>query len=242
MRLIRVYTAAPLAAGGTTTLDGPAAGHVTRVLRLRAGAPLTLFNGDGWDYRGTLVAVRGARVEVALAGRDEAAPESPLALTLVQGISRGERMDLVMQKGTELGVARFVPVVTARSVVRPDARQATRKLAHWRSVVIAACEQSGRARLPDVEAPLALEAWLACPGAAQRVLLESGAEPLATLQLEPGPIELLIGPEGGLEPHEREQAVVAGYAPRALGPRVLRTETAALAAIAVLQATHGDLR
>lgn len=244
MRLNRIYTPGPLQAGATVRLDGQAASHVARVLRLRQGDALTLFNGDGWDYPGTVAAAGGVRLEVALLERAVALPESPLALTLVQGVSRGERMDLVLQKGTELGAARFVPVLTARSVVRLDARQSARRLAHWQAVAVAACEQCGRARLPRVEAPRPLADWLAdlAPPGARRVLLAPDATlPLAALPAA-GAIELLIGPEGGLADAERDASIAAGYEPRTLGPRILRTETAALAAIVTLQATLGDLR
>lgn len=245
MRLNRLYTPLALQPGATAWLDGQAASHAARVLRLRAGAALTLFNGDGWDYPGTIASVADARVEVALQDRVAVPSESPLALTLVQGVSRGERMDLVMQKGTELGVARFVPVLTARSVVRLDARQAARRAAHWQSVVVGACEQCGRARLPQLDAPQALDEWLARPAqdGTQRLLLAPGAvSSLAGTPPAGGAIELLLGPEGGLDDAERAAAVAAGYAPRSLGPRILRTETAALAAIVALQATIGDLR
>lgn len=245
MRLNRIYLAASLRAGAGARLDGQAAAHVTRVLRLRTGDALTLFNGDGWDYPGIVAATAGARVEVELLERVAALPESPLALTLVQGVSRGERMDFVMQKGTELGVTRFVPVLSARSVVRLDARQAARRAAHWQSVVVAACEQCGRARLPQLEAPQTLQQWLERPAAAglRRVLLSPDAAlPLAALPPDPGAIELLVGPEGGLAEPEVAAAVAAGHEPRSLGPRILRTESAALAAVVTLQTTLGDLR
>lgn len=245
MRLNRIYAPTPLRAGAGASLDGQAATHVTRVLRLRPGDSLTLFNGDGWDYPGTIAATAGTRVEVALLDRVAARPESPLALTLVQGISRGERMDFVVQKGTELGVARFVPVFTERSVVRLDAPQAARRAAHWQSVLVAACEQCGRACLPQLDAPQTLQQWLARPASpgVRRVLLAPDAQlPLVALPPAAGTIELLVGPEGGLAETEDAAAIAAGHEPRSLGPRVLRTESAALAAIVALQATLGDLR
>jgi len=245
MRLNRLYTPRPLQPGATVSLTGQAAGHATRVLRLRAGDSLTLFNGDGWDYPGTIAGTSGPRVEVALLDRVAAAPESPLAITLVQGVSRSERMDFVMQKGTELGVTRFVPVLTERSVVRLDVRQAARRAVHWQSVVAGACEQCGRARLPQVEAPRTLDDWLACraqAGLRRLLLAPDAAAPLAGLPPAGDAIELLVGPEGGLGDAERAAAIAAGYEPRSLGPRILRTETAALAAIVALQAALGDLR
>ena len=245
MRLIRVFAETALAPGATATLADGAAEHVRRVLRLRAGDPVTLFNGDGHDYPGRVLALRGSRVEVEVLGRDPARPESPLALTLAQGIARGERMDLVMQKATELGVARIVPVQTSRSVVRIERDAAARKLGHWRGIVVAACEQCGRARLPAVDSPTMLAAWLARPAEAglRRLQLDpAGREALAAAAAGATAIELLVGPEGGLDDAERDDAAAAGYLPCTLGPRVLRSETAALAAIAVLQAAAGDLR
>jgi len=243
MRLIRVHAPGTLRAQGLAVLTGGASLHVRRVLRLRPGDALTLFNGDGWDYRGRIAAIRGERVEVELVGRAEALPESPLYITLVQGIARGERMDLIVQKATELGAARILPVVTERSVVRLDEDRAGRRLAHWQAVATAACEQCGRARLPEVAAPRALAGWLEEPADdSLRLLLAPDApRPLAGSGPAPGGVTLLVGPEGGLTDAEREAALRAGFVARSLGPRVLRTETAAIAALAVLQAAAGDL-
>lgn len=243
MRLIRVHVAGTLPEQGLAVLAGSAAQHVRRVLRLRAGDPLTLFNGDGWDYRGRIAALRGAQVDVELLGRVQARAESPLAVTLVQGIARGERMDLVVQKATELGVARILPVIAERSVVRLDEDRAGRRLAHWHAVATAACEQCGRARLPEIGAPRALAGWLEEPadGSLRVMLSPDAARPLAqTVRPERG-VTLLVGPEGGLADAEREAALRAGFVAHSLGPRVLRTETAAIVALAVLQATAGDL-
>jgi len=243
MRLIRVFTPGELRADGSVRLEGTAAAHVSRVLRLRSGDPVTLFNGDGWDYPGTIVALGSGRVQVEIGERTAGIAESPLVLTLAQGVARGERMDMVMQKATELGVARIVPLLTERSVVRLDEKQGQRKLSHWRAVTVAACEQSGRSRLPLVEAPLALEAWLAKePGAARRLTLAPGAgQSLRELGGAWTEATLLVGPEGGLTDAEQLRAARAGYEACSLGRRILRTETAALAALAVLQASHGDL-
>ena len=243
MRLIRVYTPDQLRVAATARLEGSAATHVSRVLRLRGGDPVTLFNGDGWEYPGVVAADRGGVVEVEVTARVAGMAESPLALTLAQGVARGERMDMVMQKATELGVARIVPLLTERSVVRLDARQGQRKMAHWKAVTVAACEQSGRSRLPVVETPVHLDDWLARePQPALRLTLAPGAEqPLRALGGEWREAALLIGPEGGLTDAEQAQAARAGYQSCSLGRRVLRTETAALAALAVLQAIHGDL-
>jgi 16S rRNA (uracil1498-N3)-methyltransferase len=244
MRLIRVYTDAVLQDGDLATLTGSAANHVARVLRLRAGDAVTLFNGDGWDYPGRVRSLAGQRVEVELGARAPGLPESPLAVDLLQGVARGERMDLVVQKATELGVARILPVLAGRSVVRLDARQAQRKQAHWQAIAISACEQCGRSRVPVIVLPRSLAESLAEEGLpAGRFMLAPGA-PVALNALAPGTagVALLIGPEGGLTDAERAAASQAGFEPRALGPRILRTETAALVALVVLQSASGDLR
>jgi 16S rRNA (uracil1498-N3)-methyltransferase len=243
VRLTRVYVDAPLAAGERVILEGNAASHVSRVLRLRVGEALTLFNGAGGEYAASIDAARGGRLTVAVGEPRAVERESPLTLTLAQGVSRGERMDLVVQKATELGVSGIVPLFTERSVVRLGAQQAERKLNHWRAIAIAACEQSGRNRLPKVAPPLSL-ADLLRSGADReggRLLLSPGAT--SRLDALPHPatsVTVLIGPEGGLTDAEQEAAVAAGFLPVRLGPRVLRTETAAIAALALLQREFGD--
>lgn len=244
MRVTRIFTPEPLQSPGRTTLYGTAASHVARVLRLRSGDGVVLFNGDGWEHDGRIAALRSGEVEVELLASEAGVADSPLPVTLLQGVARGERMDLVVQKATELGVARIVPVLATRSVVRLDGRQAQRKLEHWQAVAIAACEQSGRSRLPVVETPVTLEQALSrVPTQGCRFTLSPGAgTPLAALARGTDQVSLLIGPEGGLTEAEIGLATGAGFEPRSLGPRILRTETAALAALAVLQAVGGDLR
>ncbi|HET8691111.1 MAG TPA: 16S rRNA (uracil(1498)-N(3))-methyltransferase, partial [Steroidobacteraceae bacterium] len=181
-------------------------------------------------------------VEAEVGARQAARAESPLALTLLQGIARAERMDLVVQKATELGVAAIHPVATARSVVKVGGESGARKLEHWRGIVVAACEQCGRGRLPAVGEPRPLADALSTPAAdGFRAVLTPGA-PVALAAAARGAraIELLVGPEGGLEDAEVAAAVAAGFHPCSLGPRVLRSETAAIAAIAVLQSVAGD--
>ncbi len=243
MRLSRVFVDTPLVSGARVTLRGSAAGHVTRVLRLRPGAALTLFNGAGAEFAGHLEATRGDAVTVAVGDASAEARESPLFLTLAQGVSRGERMDLVVQKATELGVSRLLPLLTERSVVRLDARQAARKLAHWRGIAIAACEQSGRNRLPEVAEPIELREFLQAKDAHGTRLLLSPAAAIgvAGVPRPAGPVTVLIGPEGGLTAEEQERALAAGFIGVRLGPRVLRTETAAIAALTLLQHQFGDL-
>jgi 16S rRNA (uracil1498-N3)-methyltransferase len=212
-------------------------------LRLVAGDELVLFDGAGQEAAATIAEIRGSSVHVNLTVPAVVDRESPLSLTLVQGVSRGERMDLVMQKATELGVARLIPVMTERSVVKLDAAQAAKRLQHWQGVVAAACEQSGRTWLPEVLPPQPLLKWLAQPAkeGEQRFLLHPGSSTRARDLPALRSATLLIGPEGGLAPQEREAALLAGFQDLSLGPRILRTETAALAALAALQAVAGDL-
>jgi len=242
MRLIRVYVDEPLEPGASLALPAGAAGHLTRVLRLKPGAALTLFNGRGGEYTASISRVRGSAVTVTIGVHESIERESPFPLTLAQGVSRGERMDLVVQKATELGVARLVPVLTERSIVRLDEEQSDRKSSHWRSIAIAACEQCGRNRLPEVALPARLHEFLGQPpGDAVRLLLS----PAATRRIEDVPrpargATVLIGPEGGLSDAEQEEALTVGFTAVNLGPRVLRTETAAIAALALLQREFGD--
>jgi len=244
VRLSRVYCDAALVAGTEVALPSSAANHVARVLRLRTGAPLVAFDGSGRDYRCEILAVEGKRVRVRVGESAVGRRESPLAVTLVQAVSRGERMDLTLQKATELGVCAVVPVFSTRSVVRLDERQAAAKLRHWQAVVTSACEQCGRSVLPRVHAPLDLGRYLAeSPRDGLRLVPSPGApESLAGLADKPERVELLVGPEGGFEESELLSAERAGFRPVRLGPRVLRTETAGMVALAVLQALWGDLR
>lgn len=244
MRLTRVHVAAALAPGVRLELRGAAHQHLRLVLRLEAGAEIRLFNGDGHDYASVIKELRRGVAQVEVRSVLPARAESPLALVLVQGIARGERMDLVVQKASELGVAAIQPVATARSVVRLDAGARAAKLAHWRGVAIAACEQCGRARLPEIAEPLPLADWLArpaSPGTKRLQLDPQGQISLAAAARGAGAAQLLVGPEGGLDDAERDAARQTGYLPCRLGPRVLRSETAAIAALAVLQAAAGDL-
>jgi 16S rRNA (uracil1498-N3)-methyltransferase len=244
MRLSRVYVDQPLATGAEVLLPEAAAYHVSRVLRLRVGAPLLLFDGSGADFRAEIVAVEDDRVRALVGGRSAGLRESPLAVALVQAVSRSERMDWTLQKATELGVRRIQPVLSARSVVRLDDKQSAKKLRHWQAIVAGACEQCGRSVLPEVRAPLELSRYLAdSPREGQRLVLSpSGPASLAGLASAAARVELLIGPEGGLDDAEIDAATHAGFAPVRLGPRVLRTETAGIVALAVLQAMWGDLQ
>lgn len=246
MRTIRVHHAAALAAGAVLRLDDRAGRHLTRVLRLKPGAPVVVFDGLGHEHDGMLGSGRDGSVEVTLGAAREPLTPSPLVIRLAQGVSRGDRMDYAIQKATELGATAIVPLLCERSVVKLDHHQATRKHAHWHGVAVAAAEQCGRADLPVVGETVSLEHHLAQAATAQddvtRLVLDptcaTGARSLAG---DVRQVELLIGPEGGLSDRELDLARRAGYLALRLGPRILRTETAAAAAIAVLQTLYGDL-
>lgn len=260
----RFYHPAPLspaAPGATLDLPGALARHACRVLRLGESDLLTLFDGRGGEYQGRIAAVSRARVAVELLEWRNCERESRLPITLIQALQTGDKMDATVQKAVELGVARIVPVRSRRSVLRLDGERAARRVAHWRAVVVAACEQCGRNRLPVVEEIVDLEAWLntlpvslsapskspaphAYPESfALRLCLSPTAE--RTLSALPPPamgagVELLIGAEGGLTAEEMALAARAGFHAVRLGPRVLRTETAGMAAVAAMQAVWGD--
>lgn len=249
MRLNRIYCEGPLPVGAASNdalvaLPSAGAYHVVRVLRMREGAPLIVFDGSGTDHKAEIVKVEGDKVSVRLAGPTPGTPESPLRITLVQGVSRSDRMDWTLQKATELGVATLSPVLTARSVVRLDEKQAEKKQAHWRGIVIGACEQCGRSKIPTVSTPIALRNYLSSVRKEGMRLVLSPAAPAALTGIAslPQKVELLIGPEGGLDDEELGAAQKAGFMPVRLGPRVLRTETAAVVALTVLQALWGDLQ
>jgi 16S rRNA (uracil1498-N3)-methyltransferase len=240
MRLTRVFSDHPLGAHRELALGASAAAHVGRVLRLAVGAELTVFDGRGGEYPATIVESRGTVLRVRLGDHRPLERESPLEITLAHGLARGERMDWAVQKATELGVAVLAPLITERSVVKLDVRQAAKRREHWRGVAIAACEQCGRNRLPEVLSPTAYGEWLATARAGVRLLFDpTAASGLQTIG-KVSAVTLLIGPEGGLSPAERTLAVDAGFKPVRMGPRVLRTETAAIAAVSALQALLGD--
>lgn len=244
MRMTRVHVDLPLAAGIEIELPDNAANHLARVLRLGIGDTCTLFNSDGRDYPARLIDVGKRTVRVKVGPGIEIDNESPLQLILLQGIARGEKMDLILQKATELGVASLQPLYSQRSEVRLDGARADKRLAHWRGVVASACEQCGRARVPGVAIPLPLaQALAALPDGGLRLVLDPDANAsLSRLALDPSRTACLaVGPEGGWSPRDLEQLAAAGFSGVRLGPRVLRTETAGIAAISALQVLHGDL-
>lgn len=243
MRITRCPVDLPLHPGQELDLPEDIANHLVRVMRLASGDGCILFNGDGHDYRAQLVEVgkRNARVRIEAAIAVD--NESPLRITLLQGIARGEKMDLILQKSTELGVAALVPVNSERSEVRLQGERASKRLAHWNSVVASACGQSGRAVIPAVSAPANLaQACTELPADSLRLCLDPrGQWRLDTLPtVGAGGIVVAIGPEGGWSPRDLQILAEAGFSGLQLGPRVLRTETAGLAALAALQARLGD--
>ena len=239
----RFYCDLPLAVGRLIELPDETARHAMGALRLRSGDGVVLFNGDGGEYEGRLEQ-QGKTAAVRLSGHAEPQRESNLRITLAQGISSGERMDLTLQKSVELGVAAIQPLMMRRSVVKLTGEKTEKRLRHWRGVVISACEQCGRNQLPPVAEIQDFMSWLRqTPTGAQRYLLDPEAsQSLRDLPAPTGPILLLAGPEGGFDPVERNAAIAAGCIALRLGPRILRTETAALAALAAMQAIWGDFK
>lgn len=244
----RFYCPLPLAIGQLVTLPDDVARHAVGVLRLRAGEAVTLFNGNGREYAGVLEQ-RGKGAAVLLHAEGSPERESPLRVVLAQGISSGERMDLTIQKSVELGVAAIQPLVMRRTIVKLAGEKLERRRAHWQAVATSACEQCGRNTVPEVAPIQDFSAWLKGPwleghGAAGVGLLLDPEAPggLGELPAPAGPITLLAGPEGGFDGFERDAARRAGFLATRLGPRILRTETAALAALAAMQTLWGDFR
>lgn len=240
--MTRIHVPMPLAAGMTIDLPEGPARHLAQVLRMRVGERLTVFDGHGGEYPAEIVEAGRRDVRVRLDAFDPVDRESPLDVTLVQCVSKGDRMDYTIQKAVELGVSRIVPLLSERSVVRLDAERWDKKLEHWRGVAASACEQSGRTRLPEVADAAKFDAWLAQPAGDTVRLVLAPTESVSLKTLVPAArLALLIGPEGGLSDAEIAAARRAGCIGIGLGPRVLRTETAGVAALAALQLLWGDL-
>jgi 16S rRNA (uracil1498-N3)-methyltransferase len=255
VRLTRVFVEGELQSGSVVELPRETGAHLAKVLRARSGDEVVLFNGDGREFTGAVEKVQGSRVSASIGAARIMDRESPFQLTLVQCVPRGDRMDFIVQKATELGVARIIPVLSQRSVVRLDEAQAASKQVHWRAVAVSACEQCGRNRLPSVAAPQPLLNYLgalaqATEDTSLRLVLEPErarrtARAAQSIDIaSPRSVsraEIAIGPEGGFAPEELEAFDLSAFSRVALGPRVLRTETAAIAAIVVLQARFGDM-
>ncbi len=234
------FTRQELAPGQLISLNDESVHYLSRVLRVAPGQRVVMFNGDGSDYAAEITRVDRKVLDLKVQTRLPARGESHLQITLVQAVSRGERMDITLQKATELGVTAFQPVFSARTEVRLKPEKLEKRMAHWHKVIISACEQSGRAFVPILKSPMALMTWIETETDIQRVVLDPAAEkPLTRLSLE-SKAELLIGPEGGFDDKELEYLDKAGITAVCLGPRILRTETAGLASIAIMQALAGD--
>jgi 16S rRNA (uracil1498-N3)-methyltransferase len=243
VRRHRIYHPEPLQEGAKIVLGSNAARHISRVLRLTPGDEIFLFNGDGNEYAARLETASGGKTEAMVGAARRIDCESPVQLLLLQGICRGQKMDLVIQKATELGVTSIQPLSCERSVVRLDPERAQRRREHWQGVAVGAAEQCGRGIVPVVGTPAAFDpAVQGLPDEVVGILLDpEGEQSFRDLSPGPGTLALLAGPEGGLSPAERESAVRAGFRRVRLGPRILRTETAALVALSILQYLHGDL-
>ena len=236
----RFYLDAPLRAGGVCTLSEDAAHHAVHVLRLREGDDVTLFNGRGGEFAARIASMQRLRIAIDLLQHRAIERESPLRVTLVQGVSAGERMDSTVRKAVELGVAEIQPVLAARSVARPKADRAENRRSHWQKIVISACEQCGRNRVPEVQALVPLGDYGPGAGAMKILLSPSSQLPLSKLPAIEGEVVLAAGPDAGFTEEEEARLIEAGFRPASLGPRVLRTETAAVAALAALNALRGD--
>jgi len=244
MSLTRLFVADKLAQGSELQLDEEPAHYLGRVLRLRSGDTVRVFNGDDGEWSATIGHIGKNRATLLVQGHVANASESELKIHLAQGISRGERMDFVVQKATELGVKRVSPVLTAHGVVKLDNKRAEKRRSHWQRVAESACEQSGRIRPPLIDAPLPLNDWFGSSrdrGDTDLILRPGAKASLADITSPQIKLCLLVGPEGGFSEQEYDDASVAGFASVSLGPRILRTETAAVAAIAIAQSLWGDL-
>ena len=240
MRIPRIYQSCTIQVGDTIELEKPAAHHLTRVLRLNHHDPVILFNGDDSEYPAQLH-IDNKKVFVTIEKQLTISRESSLQITLLQGISKGDRMDLAIQKAVELGVTKIIPVICQRTVVNLKAERKDKKMSHWQGIVINACEQSGRNKLPELEDTQALHQVINQNTSGLKLTLDPQATiSLASIKPDTNQVTLLIGPEGGLTDEEIEQAKQQGISGIQLGKRVLRTETAALAAISAIQTLWGD--
>ncbi|MBT4523012.1 MAG: 16S rRNA (uracil(1498)-N(3))-methyltransferase [Halieaceae bacterium] len=241
MRIPRIFTERSLQATTRIELDTAPSQHISRVLRMRVGEPLTLFNGRGGEYPASIVALGKKSVTVETTAYHHREVESSLSVHLGIGISRGERMDWIIQKTTELGVNSLAPLFTARTEVKLKNDRAAKKMKHWHQIAISASEQCGRNQIPTIHPPQQLADWLEATTADRKLVLHHRTTPVMQTPTRPTSVALLTGPEGGLSEAEISAAEQAGYQSLTLGPRVLRSETAPLAALAILQAQWGDM-
>jgi 16S rRNA (uracil1498-N3)-methyltransferase len=242
MRIPRIYTRENLDVGTSIDLDEGAARHLTSVLRMAVGQALILFNGRGGEYSAELTHAKKGKASASVTGFTNSNRESPLQLHLAIGISRGERMDWIVQKATELGISQITPLFTSRCEVKLSGERLEKRLKHWQQIAISACEQSQRNTVPTIVPALNFEDWLpSCNQRLKLVLHHRTEKRLGEMANADNSIALLVGPEGGLSEVEIDHAMAASFQPLALGPRVLRTETAPLAAISIIQSVWGDM-
>jgi 16S rRNA (uracil1498-N3)-methyltransferase len=239
----RVYQPVPLHIQATIRLEQKAGHHLVHVLRARTGDKLTLFNGAGGEYESVIVNIDKKGVDVNITSFMPREVEPPCHIYLAQGLARGEKMDFIVQKAVELGVQKIIPLLTEHCNVRLDNERKEKRLQHWQGIAVNACEQCGRNRLPGITSPISFETWLPTVKAGLCFVLSPHVQNKLPTDTLPScaSIVLLIGPEGGLSDNEIKAAIQHGFLPLNLGPRVLRTETASLAAITILQYRHGDL-
>ena len=242
MRDIRVFTDQPLTTGEEVTLDTIASRHLATVLRLKAGDPVSLFNGQGGEFLATLKECNSKQVTASITDFTDTERESPLHIHLGIGMSRGDRMDWIIQKATEVGVTEISPLYTERTEVKLKGDRAEKKLRHWQQVSISACEQSYRNRVPVIHPPINVNEWLCSVEAEKKLVLHHRSQhSISELgEQQTASAALLIGPEGGLSTDEIKRAEEHCFMPLTLGPRVLRTETAPVVAISILQSLWGD--
>jgi 16S rRNA (uracil1498-N3)-methyltransferase len=241
MRIPRLFVATPLRSGADMALDPEQAHYISRVLRLRAGAELLLFDGRGGEYRARVARVAARAADVSIGDFTMREAESPLHVCLAQGISRGERMDYTVQKAVELGASEIVPLLTERCGVQLDPSRAQKRVEHWQKVAASACAQCGRNQLPPIAGVHELRQWLIRPRSGLRLVLDPRASRGLAALPRCAAVTLLIGPEGGLSDAELAAASRAGFQGLHMGPRTLRTETAAMTALAAIQTLWGDL-
>ncbi len=241
MRIPRVFTDAPLAPGEKTELGASTSHYLTRVLRLPVNAKVVVFNGLGGEYPARITAASKRKITLLIESFNATDNSSRLTTCLGIGISRGERMDWVIQKVTELGVTEIIPLMCERTEVKLSGERLARRMNHWKKIAISACEQSGRNLLPVIQPPATISQWVAECRADRKWLLHPGANVARQAPGTANSVALMIGPEGGLSESEIEQAVQGGFLAVSLGPRVLRTETAPIVAMSIIQYLWGDL-
>ncbi len=241
-RISRFYVEIPLREGELVMLPSEVSHHLLTVLRKGIGDQIQLFNGYGYQYTATVESISKKLAQVKIISSEDSKTESPLKITLAQGLSKGQKMDFTLQKAVELGVHRIVPIINQRSSIKIKTDKVESKLKHWNKVIVSATEQSGRCKIPQLLEPMLLEDWLEMELSDLKIVLApSSSQSVNELNKPSDSVTLLIGSEGGLSHDEIESAISHGYQSIKLGPRVFRTETAALVAMGVLQSLWGDL-